>query len=153
MEIIKKNISLRAATLDDIDIIVLALKKWMFEIGKVVNEDILRKEITGHIEKGWGALAFVDGDLAGVMSFTISKNWYDNTKYLVEESVWVISEYRDLGIGKMLYKVFDEFAEKSGCTHKILIPNRNLAVSYNELEEMYYKNGYTDYAKMLIKEV
>ena len=117
-----------------------------------VDSDYTHKVYLDMMERGICRIFIAeleDGTIQGAIGFIVSQDLHEDVKIAIETFWFVDPTYR--GIGKELFKTFEEEAEKMGCKKLAMI---HMADSYPEsLERFYLKNGYELLEKHYIKRI
>ena len=117
-----------------------------------VDVDYTNKIYVDMMERGVARIFVAetdDGTMQGSIGFIVSNDFHEDVKIAIETFWFVDPTYR--GIGKELFKVFEETAKEMGCKKLAMI---HLADSYPEsLEAFYLKNGYKLLEKHYVKAV
>jgi ribosomal protein S18 acetylase RimI-like enzyme len=111
--------------------------------------DAGKKHFVNRIKKGCTLIVEVDGKMVGYLAGGIAKAYpYRTVKDVGEiDSMYVMDEYRNKGIGSKLVTLFFEWCNEKGLTH---IKVEASAQNINGIK-FYKKMGFNDYTLILEK--
>lgn len=117
------------------------------------DKDYLKQEFNWMVNNEDYLVAFImDGTTpAGLFIGNIYSNWYSPDKVAVEQTCYLLPQYRKGTLGIKLYKLFERWAEEKGADH-IVVGN---STKYNQesFVNLFQRLGYSPSSISFMKEV
>jgi GNAT superfamily N-acetyltransferase len=144
---------LRQATLEDFEEVYPILLSWIRELGSDGDRDSIFKQYSLVLKNGPGLLLEVDGKIAAMIGISIHSLEWLNKKYLAEQYLYVVPEYRGKGVFKELMSHVENFAKLMGCSEIILSPTFAGSMDPNIAKRGMEKLGYDFFGYVMRKGV
>lgn len=148
-----QNIEILMADQTHIDELCELMLSWCAEKGLNTDIEKIRKTVISHLSTGNVIIGKVGGKVAGLMSFFISENFYDDSKWLMEKGFFILNSVRGTYFFKKIYNSFIGFGRLNNCTHVVLVPNKMFSSNFEKLVSKNEENGFKVYAYGMIKEI
>lgn len=147
----------RLATKEDIPVLLRFARNFLHASPyKTMKFDVVKgRQFLEQAVEGFGfdrvvLVALNDGEPIGMLVGAASEPVFSNTKVAMELGWWIEEESRHTRASFLLYKAYEDWAERVGCSH---VQGAYLPGISPDLDEFYKKLGYkqveTSYLKVL----